>query len=166
MLEPRRVRPRIRNGVQRCALLLAALGVYGVMSYAVTQRTHEMGIRMALGATAHDVLIAVLVRGLGLAVVGSLVAVDGAVAFSRVLADQLYETSPVDPMVFVITSLLLLAVGALATYLPGISCHSRGPRWLPSGMNEGGVWRRGAIHCAIRMACLSLALARWPATRH
>ena len=67
------------------------------MSYAVTQRTHEMGIRMAIGATARDVLMVVLTGGIGIAAIGSLVGMAGALAFARVLASQLFETSPSIP---------------------------------------------------------------------
>jgi putative ABC transport system permease protein len=127
MLEPRRFVLAFVTAFSGCALLLAALGVYGVMSYAVAQRTHEMGIRMAIGATARDVLMVVLTRGIGLAVVGSLVGMAGALAFAKVLAAQLFETSPVDPVVFVLTPVLLITVGALASYLPARRAASVDP---------------------------------------
>jgi putative ABC transport system permease protein len=127
LLEPRRFVLAFVTAFSACALLLAALGVYGVMSYTVTQRTHEMGIRMAIGATARDVLMVVLTRGIGLAVIGSLVGMAGALAFAKVLAAQLFETSPVDPVVFVLTPVLLIAVGALASYLPARRAASVDP---------------------------------------
>jgi putative ABC transport system permease protein len=100
------------------AVLLAAAGVYGVISYAVTERTGEIGVRLALGARQGDVLRLVLRQGLLLAVVGIAVGLGGAYAFSHVMAHLLYEVGTADPMAFLAAPVLLLLVAALACYLP------------------------------------------------
>jgi len=100
------------------AVLLAAMGIYGVMSYAVTQRTHEIGIRMALGAQTRDVLQMVVKQGLSLALIGVAVGLGAALALSRVISSLLYEVSPTDPLTFVCVSLFFTGVALLASYIP------------------------------------------------
>jgi putative ABC transport system permease protein len=100
------------------ALILAVVGVYGVMSYLVTQRTQEVGIRMALGARPRDVLALVVRHGLALTLLGIGVGLVGALALSRVLASQLYGVTPTDPTGYAAASLLLAAVAAAASWLP------------------------------------------------
>jgi putative ABC transport system permease protein len=100
------------------ALLLAAIGVYGVMAYTVAQRTHEIGVRVALGAARRDVLRLVVRQGLGLTTAGLAVGVFAAAGVTRVLGSQLYGVSPFDPVSFALTALLLVAVALLASYLP------------------------------------------------
>jgi len=100
------------------AVALAGVGIYGVMTYAVTQRTHEIGIRMALGAEQLDVLRLVLRQGIILAAFGICVGFAGALALTRFLSSLLYEVPPRDPLTFVIVSALLGGVALLATYLP------------------------------------------------
>ena len=100
------------------ALLLAAIGVYGVVAYAVAQRTREIGVRVALGAEQRDVLRLVVGRGLGLTAAGLALGVLGAAGFTRVLRSQLYGVGPFDPLSFALTALLLVAVALLASYLP------------------------------------------------
>src|SRR5256886_3878912 len=100
------------------ALLLAAIGVYGVVAYAVAQRTHEIGVRVALGAEQRDVLRLVVGRGLGLTAGGGALGGLGAAGLTRGLRSQLYGGGAFDPLSFALTALLLVAVALLASYLP------------------------------------------------
>jgi ABC-type antimicrobial peptide transport system permease subunit len=100
------------------ALLLAAIGVYGVMAYAVQHRTHEIAIRVALGANRHDVRRMVLFEGGRLAVMGILLGIVGALAVTPLLAFLLYGVKPSDPTVLLIAAVVLGGVALLATYLP------------------------------------------------
>ncbi len=100
------------------ALVLASLGIYGVVSYSVSRRTHEIGIRMALGAAAQDVVKLVVFQGVGLALAGVAVGSAGALALSRLLAGMLYGVQPGDPTTFFSVSLLLSTVAVVATYIP------------------------------------------------
>ncbi len=102
------------------ALLLASLGIYGVMSYAVAQRTREMGVRVALGATRRDVLAMILRQGLSLAAFGVIIGLVGAAFVTRVIAGQLYDVTPTDPVTFVGTTVLLLLVAAGAVMIPAL----------------------------------------------
>ncbi|MGD8499282.1 MAG: ABC transporter permease, partial [Phycisphaerales bacterium] len=99
-------------------LVLAAVGIYGVVSHSVAQRTHEMGVRMALGAHPRDVFKLVIKNGLILIVVGLVFGVAAALALTRVLGSLLYGVTPTDPMTFVAVSLMLAAIGLVACYIP------------------------------------------------
>ncbi|HET7564250.1 MAG TPA: FtsX-like permease family protein, partial [Gemmatimonadaceae bacterium] len=100
------------------ALLLAAVGIYGVMAYVVGQRAHEIGIRMALGARKGQVLRQVVSRGMRPALVGLVLGVLGSLALTRVLSRLLFGVSATDPLTFAGVALLLLGVAFLATWLP------------------------------------------------
>jgi predicted permease len=117
-LAPRRFVMRVLAFFASVALLMAALGLYGVISYSVTQRTQELGIRMALGAGRPSVVRLVLGQGLRLAILGMVIGVGGAFAASRLIASQLYDVSPFDPLTFGAMIAVLLATALLASYLP------------------------------------------------
>ncbi len=102
------------------ALLLAAVGIYGVLSYAVRQRTREIGIRLAMGAQRKDVLRLVVGQGFRLALAGLLIGVAGALALTHYLSSLLFGVKLNDPLTFVAVSVLLLAVVMLATYVPAL----------------------------------------------
>jgi putative ABC transport system permease protein len=100
------------------AVILSAVGIFGVMSYAVSRRTQEMAIRMALGASRGEVLVLVLREGLAVTVLGVALGLTAALALSRVMAGYIYGVTPTDPLTLIGASLLLAAVSMLATYLP------------------------------------------------
>jgi predicted permease len=100
------------------ALLLAAVGIYGVMSYSVAQRTHEIGIRMALGAQTRDVLKLAVGQGLKLIMIGVAVGLAVSVVLTRVMSSLLFGVSSTDPTTFVVISLVLVSAGVLASYIP------------------------------------------------
>jgi putative ABC transport system permease protein len=117
-LRERRFHLALLGAFASVALLLAALGVYGVMSHATTERTHEIGVRMALGARGRDVLGMVMRQGAALAVAGAIGGLIGAAAVTRLLRGMLYGVTPLDPLAYVAAGALLLAAAALACYLP------------------------------------------------
>jgi len=102
------------------ALLLAAIGIYGLMAYSVQQRTQEIGIRMALGASPHTVRKMVVLQGMRLAAIGVVLGVAAALALTRFMADLIYGVKTWDPVVFVTITLLLAGVALLATYIPAL----------------------------------------------
>jgi len=100
------------------ALVLASVGVYGATAYVVSRRTHEIGIRMALGARSGDVLKSVLWQGLKLTLIGLVIGIAGAFAATQVIRSLLYDVSPTDPLTFVIVSVFLAGIALLASYIP------------------------------------------------
>ena len=100
------------------AVVLAAVGVYGVMAYSVARRTHEIGIRRALGAERQDVIKLVLRRTVWLAVFGISLGIAGAMALTRFLSSLLYGVTSRDPATFIVVSLVLAGVALLAGYIP------------------------------------------------
>src|SRR3989454_5551637 len=117
---PRRFNVLLLGVFAFIALALATVGIYGVMAFWVTQRTHEIGIRMALGAERRDVLGLVVLQGLRLTAVGVIVGLAGALALTRFLTSFLYSVRPTDPATFVLVSLALATVSILASYIPAL----------------------------------------------
>jgi predicted permease len=108
-------------------LVLASVGMYGIMSYTVSQRRREIGIRMAVGAAGGDVVRMIMRQGLSLVVVGAVIGIAGALGASRLLRGILYSPSVVDPTTFISVPLLLTAVAALASWLPALRASSVDP---------------------------------------
>lgn len=117
-LATRRLTLTLYSGFAVVALLLAALGLYGVLAYSVAERTHEIGIRLALGATARDVRKLIVGQGLALVLLGIGIGLGGAYLVTRWLATQLFGVTPTDPLTFVGVALLLTLVTLLACWIP------------------------------------------------
>jgi ABC-type antimicrobial peptide transport system permease subunit len=117
-VSPRRFLLSLLAGFSGLALLLASLGIYGVVSYTVNQRVQEIGVRMALGASARTVQWQVLGGTLRLAAMGILIGSLASLAAARLIAALLFETSTSDPAAFGVAALALIAVAAVAGYLP------------------------------------------------
>ena len=117
-VSPRRFILMLLGAFTAVALLLASLGIYGVVSYSVNQRTQEIGIRMALGASAADVRRRVLAKTLALASIGIVIGVAGSFVVSRLIASLLYGVAPTDPLTFAVMMLVLTLIALLAGYLP------------------------------------------------
>ena len=109
------------------ALLLGLVGIYGVISYSVSQRTREIGIRMALGAPVQEVTRLFVGQGLRLAAIGVACGLAAAIAATRLMSSLLFEVSPVDPVTYAAVSLALAAAAALASYLPAQRAGSVDP---------------------------------------
>jgi predicted permease len=109
------------------ALLLAALGIYGVMSYLVAQRTNEIGIRMALGANRKDVMNLILKHGVMLAMVGVLIGIVASFVLTRLMSDLLFGVSPTDPATFIIIPVILISVAFISCFFPARSATKVDP---------------------------------------
>ena len=99
-------------------MLLAAVGIYGVMSYTMAQRTRELGVRVALGAQRRDILSLVIRKAVSLGLIGTTIGLVGCLAVTRLVASLLYRISPGDPWTLASASLLLVIVTILASWLP------------------------------------------------
>jgi putative ABC transport system permease protein len=113
-----RFRTFLLGSFSAIALLLAAVGIFGVISYSVSQRTREIGIRIALGAGRHDVLRLILGQGTKLALLGLGIGVAAAFLLSRLMASLLYGVSAKDPVTFASMTIILLTVALIACYIP------------------------------------------------
>jgi putative ABC transport system permease protein len=117
-LSPERFTMLLLGAFAGLALLLAVVGIYSVMSYSVSRRTNEIGIRVALGASRGDVLLLVVRQAMLLALIGSAIGIAGALSLSRLMASQLYGVQPTDPITFISVAALLMIVSLAASYLP------------------------------------------------
>jgi len=115
---PQRFWMRLFGIFAALAVFLAVVGIYGVMSYSVSRRTHEIGVRMANGAQSRDVLKLVVGHGLRLTLIGVAIGVAGSFALTRLIARFLYEVKPTDPLTFAAVSIVLTAVALAASYIP------------------------------------------------
>jgi putative ABC transport system permease protein len=100
------------------AMILAAVGIYGIMSYSVSQRRQEIGIRIALGATSQDVIRLIVRHGMLLAGIGVAIGLGAALAATRVMSTMLFAVSAMDPLIFVLIPMLLAVVALLACFVP------------------------------------------------
>jgi putative ABC transport system permease protein len=118
-IAPQRLNLTLLTIFAAIAFVLAVVGIYGVMSYAVTQRTHEIGIRMAIGAQPRDVFRMILGQGMFLTIIGMVAGLLGAFALTRLMATMLFNVKPTDPLTFAAVAFLLIAVALIACYIPG-----------------------------------------------
>ena len=118
MLAPQRFSVVLLGLFAGIALILATVGIYGLLQYSTAQQTHDIGIRMALGARRTDVLTAVLRHGLRLTLLGVVIGLAGAYALTRLLSSLLYGVPPTDLLTFISVSFVLVAIALLASYLP------------------------------------------------
>jgi putative ABC transport system permease protein len=116
--EGRRFDTILLSGFAAIALLLAGMGIYAVVAHSVAQRTREVGIRLALGATARDVVTLVVREGMTVPTIGLGLGVLASLAFTRVLQASLYGVSATNPFVYVVLTVVLAVVGLLACYVP------------------------------------------------
>jgi predicted permease len=117
-LAERRFQTSLLIGFSAAAMLMAAIGIYGLIQYSITMRTHEIGIRMAVGAEARDIFRMILGEGLNLSLTGLALGLVGALALGQALSSLLFGVYPTDPLTFVTVSLLLIAVGLAACCFP------------------------------------------------
>jgi putative ABC transport system permease protein len=115
---PRRVNMLLLGAFASLGLILASVGIYGVVSYSASQRTHEIGIRMALGAERSDLLKLVVGQGLGSALIGTGIGMAASLAITRLLQTMLFGVKPSDPATFFLAGLLIVGAALLASYLP------------------------------------------------
>jgi ABC-type antimicrobial peptide transport system permease subunit len=126
-IAPRRFNLRLLTIFSIAALLLAATGVYGLISYSVSQRTPEIGIRLALGASRQNIFRIVLGQGLRLVVIGLVLGFVGALALTRLIRGLMFGITPSDPLTFITVSLILIAFSLLAACLPALRATKLDP---------------------------------------
>jgi putative ABC transport system permease protein len=114
----RRFNMLLLGGFALTALILTGVGIYGVISYSVAQRTQEIGIRIALGAQSHDVITLVMRNGMRLVLMGIVIGLAGAFALTRWMAGLLFAISTIDSLTFIVTALLVTAITLLACWVP------------------------------------------------
>jgi ABC-type antimicrobial peptide transport system permease subunit len=117
-ISPRRLITGILSSFSSCALLLATIGLYGIIAYSVSRRTQEIGIRVAMGAQRLDIMRLVVFEGLALAGIGVVIGLGAACFVTRILRSQLYGVSAGDPLTFMMTAVILITVTLLACYFP------------------------------------------------
>ncbi len=117
-IAPRRFNTWLLGLFAAVALLLAVIGLYGVLAYSVSQRSHEIGIRMALGAQAADVLKLVVKQGMKLALIGIAIGLVASFALTRLMASLLYGVSSTDPLTFILILLLITTAALVACWIP------------------------------------------------
>lgn len=118
ILAPRRFSTTLIGLAAGMALILGVMGIYGLMQYSITLQIHEIGVRMALGASGSDILKGTLKQGLKLVVIGITTGLVGALALSRILASLLYEVQPTDALTLTVASVLLGVVALAACWFP------------------------------------------------
>ena len=114
----RQVQTILLGGFAALALILACVGIYGVLAYVVTQRTQEIGLRVALGADASNIFLAVARQGMSLAGIGIALGLAASLAVSRLLQNLLFDVKPTDPATYLVASLVFALVALLACYIP------------------------------------------------
>ena len=145
---PRRFQTLLLSLFASLAVILSAIGVYGLMHYSVTQRTHEIGVRMALGAEPPDVIRLVLEQGGRIALLGILIGVIGALSIERALSSLLFEVSATDPVTFALATLLLCLV-ALAAWPPAKLSAQKycvEGAWRSAGSSVADIMTRLTLH--------------------
>jgi putative ABC transport system permease protein len=117
-LRERRFNLSLIGGFAALALLLSAVGVYGLISYSTMRRTNEFGVRLALGASGTQIVVAAMRDGVRYAVIGVVLGLVASYALTRAMTSMLFEVSATDPMTYVVLALVMLVVAALASFLP------------------------------------------------
>jgi putative ABC transport system permease protein len=117
-LLPARIAASLFASFGMLALALAAIGIYGIMSYSVSRRTHEIGVRVALGAQASDVLRLILGQGMTPVLIGVVLGISAALAVTRLMKSLLFGMSAADPLTYIGVAALLISVALLASYIP------------------------------------------------
>ena len=135
-LRPWRLGATLFSAFGLLALIVAGIGIYSIISYSVGQRTHELGVRVTLGAQRRDLLALVLTEGLRTVAGGVVLGVVLAIAMGHVIASMLYATSPRDPVVMVAVALTLLVAACAASLVPAVTGQRASTRWRRCGKSR------------------------------